>query len=104
MPIDIRPHRHGKAHCLGLALLLLSGCRSSVPPKIEICIGDGFGGADCVETDGSQLYRSPSSLKNYWMTSQGDEQNLAEWCYATSAVSVSAGMREIEHEIGERHY
>lgn len=89
-------HKPGKPLFLGLALLLLSSCRDSQPPKIEICIGDGVGGAECVEADGSQLYRVPSQLKNYWMTSQPDEANFASWCYDTDQSAVKAGMHLIE--------
>lgn len=90
-------HKHGKWLCLGLGLLLVS-CRQSQPPKIEICIGDGFGGADCVESDGSKLYRTPSQLRNYWMTGQPDMANFSSWCYDTGQNNVKAGMREIKSQ------
>lgn len=98
----MRQQKRGKKRSLALALLLpslfLSGCRKSQPPKIEICIGDGFGGADCIEADGSHLYRSPSSLKNYWMTSQPDEANYASWCYDASPSAVTPAMDRIREE------
>lgn len=90
--------KNGKKYCLVLALVLTS-CRDSTPPKIEVCLGDGFGGADCIEADGSKLYRPPSQLKNYWMTSEPDEANLLSWCYDTSQTNVEAGMHEIKSEV-----
>jgi len=79
----MRLPKSGKTLFLGLGFLL-SSCRNSHPPAIEICIGDGFGGADCIEADGTQRYRAPSELKNYWMTNQPDMQNFSSWCYDTS--------------------
>ena len=70
--------------CLALALSL-SSCKSSrsdPPPVLSIiCLGDGFGGADCSLADGTKKYLPPSELKNYWMTTNGDAQNLVQWCY-----------------------
>lgn len=74
----------GKPSLVALALLLASGCRDSVPPKIEICILDGSGGADCVEADGSKKFRLPSELQNYWSTNEPDQSNLISWCYGAS--------------------
>lgn len=68
---------------VSLALLPLSSCRDSTPPKMEICLGDGNGGADCVEADGSRRFRLPSELKNYWMSNQPDMANFTSWCYDT---------------------
>ena len=60
----------------------LASCRTDKPPVISIvCIGDGFGGADCVDSTGAKIYRKPSELLNYWMTTQVDESNFAAWCY-----------------------
>lgn len=87
----------GKMLLLVLAFpLLSSGCRESVPPKIEICIGDGFGGADCIEADGSKLYKSPSALKNYWMTNEPDQANFTAWCYDSGVPAVNAGMSQVK--------
>lgn len=63
--------------------LALSGCRKDTPPAIEICIMDGFGGADCQEADGSKVYKLPSEMKNYWSTNQVDMKSFASWCYET---------------------
>ena len=70
------------SRCLIVSLLILFNlsCRDSLPPKIEICIFNGFG-ADCVEADGSKKYRLPSELNDYWMTSESDEANYSSWCY-----------------------
>lgn len=84
----------GKKLCLALALAL-SGCRSSQPPKIEICIGDGVGGANCVESDGSNKYRLPSELQNYWMTNENDETNFASWCYDTTPQNIETANQKI---------
>jgi len=70
--------------CLALALSLNSckGTRKDSPPVLSvICLGDGFGGADCSMADGSKRYLPPSELKNYWMTTNADAQNLVSWCY-----------------------
>lgn len=98
MLIGTRPLRRGLPP-LAILGLLASSCRTSVPPKIEICLGDGFGGADCVETDGTQLYRAPSALKDYWMTNQNDETNFASWCYAVSAEDVRPAMAQIKRTL-----
>lgn len=95
----MQQHKLGRLLLASLGLLLLSDCRTSIPPKIEICIGDGFGGADCIEADGTKLYRSPSSLKNYWMTSQPDEANFTSWCYQATPAQTEAGMQQIQLEI-----
>ena len=99
MQIDMRPLRLGKWLLVSLGFLHLSGCRDSVPPKIEICIGDGFGGADCIEADGSQLYKSPSALKNYWMTNEPDEANYTSWCYDTTSSAVQSQMAVVKEKI-----
>lgn len=74
----------GALLCLALVSLLSSckGTRKDQPPVLSvICLGDGFGGADCSMPDGSKKYLSPSELKNYWMTTNADAQNLVQWCY-----------------------
>lgn len=96
MRTDMRQQQHGKLLFLSLGLLALSSCRNSIPPKIEVCILDGFGGGDCVEADGSQLYRSPSAMKNYWSTSEPDEANFSSWCYDTTPEVVKIGMEKIK--------
>lgn len=94
MQNDTQPLKIGAMFLVVLALSL-SSCRHDTPPSIEICIGDGFGGADCIEKDGSRLYRSPSALKNYWLTNEADEAAYASWCYKTSSTSIEPVMREI---------
>jgi hypothetical protein len=67
---------------LGVLLCLaLASCRKDKPPVIEICILDGLGGADCVEHDGSKVYRAPSELRNYVGTNPEDQAEFAAWCY-----------------------
>lgn len=99
---DMQRLRLGNKRYLVLVLLLLniSACRNSVPPKIEICLGDGVGGADCIEADGSKLYRTPSMLRNYWMTSEPDESNFSSWCYDTTNATVQAAMNATRKEMG----
>lgn len=83
----------GKMLCLALAFSL-SGCRTDQPPKLSIiCIGDGFGGADCVENGGARTYKSPTDLKNYWMTTETDQANFSSWCYGGD---VRPAMNEIK--------
>lgn len=90
--------RRGMTRFLVLASLL-SGCRETFPPKIEVCIGDGFGGADCVEADGAKLYKAPSTLKTYWMTNSSDIANFSSWCYNVPNSSVEIQMRSIAKDI-----
>lgn len=99
MQNDTRQRQLGKLFLASLGLLLLNSCRDSVPPKIEVCILDGFGGGDCVEADHSQLYKSPSAMKNYWSTSEPDEANFTSWCYDTSQSVVKVGMENIKKKI-----
>lgn len=75
-------------------LVLLPNCRSSIPPAIEICLGDGVGGADCIERDNTKIYRPPSELKNYWMTNEPDEAAFASWCYNANPDQVQAVMNQ----------
>lgn len=87
----------GKKLLLWVALLALSGCRKDIPPVIEICILDGLGGGDCVEKDGSKLYRPPSGMKNYWSTSADDMAAFSSWCFKTSnSQQIENQMRRIE--------
>jgi hypothetical protein len=84
--------------CLAL-VFFLSGCRKDPPPQIEVCINDGFGGANCSEIDGSRKYRTPSEMKNYWSTNQQDQAAYTSWCYKTSVNNVIPAMAEKEAEI-----
>lgn len=84
-----------------LALLSLNACRDSQPPAIEICIIDGSGGGDCIEADGSKLFRPPSQMMNYWATSQPDMQNFSSWCYDTNSSAVQTRMTEIQEQAQE---
>lgn len=85
----------GKLLLVSLVLLLTS-CRDSYSPKIEICIGDGAGGADCTEADGSHVSKLPSQLKNYWMTNGPDMANFSSWCYQTTQERAKVEMKQIE--------
>lgn len=98
MRIDMQQRRLGKLLLVGLALAVLNSCRNSQPPAIEICLGDGVGGADCVEADGSKKYRVPSELKNYWLTNPPDMKNFSSWCYQASAQTTKSAMNVIMEE------
>lgn len=88
---------------LGLGLcLVLVGCRSSNPPAIDICIGDGFGGMNCTLKDGSHKYLKPSETENMWATTQEDMKLFASWCYNTSVKNVAPQMELIKTEIVEQ--
>lgn len=92
--------KNGRPLCLALALSF-SGCRTSKPPVIEICIGDGAGGANCVESDGSRKYRLPSEMKNYWATNQPDQARFAAWCYDTNEANIETVMASIKKNATE---
>ena len=105
--IDMRLLRNGAM--LYLALVLAS-CRNSTPPPIDICIGDGFGGADCQLRAGSELiskctkndngyYCPPSALVNMWMTTQTDEAAFASWAYDTSPEAIQTQMAKIKSNL-----
>lgn len=79
----MKQHLNGKLLFLVVLVLSLYSC-GTIPPKIEVCIGDGFGGADCKSSSGETVYKSPSQLKNYWMTNQNDMAAFSSWCYRTS--------------------
>ena len=83
--------------CGSLLLVATVSCRTDKPPAISIiCIGDGFGGADCVLASGERQYKSPSELKNYWMTTAVDQQNYSSWCYKTTPSNISREMSAIK--------
>lgn len=90
MTTDTKRPRNGAMLFLGTALLLSSSiflyaCRHSSPPEFSvICLGDGFGGADCSLPDGTSKYLAPSELKNFWMTTNADMKNFSAWCYDTT--------------------
>lgn len=70
---------------LGMLLLLAPGCRKSTPPPTDICIGDGFGGADCTLSDGTHQYKSPSVLRGAWIIpDQKQAAAYVSWCYDAS--------------------
>ncbi len=85
--------------CLVVLALALSGCRSSKPPAIGICIGDGLGGADCIGSDNSKFYMSPSDLKNFFMLSQSDEARFVSWCFDTTEAHVQPWLENTKDEV-----
>ena len=92
--------RNGKRLCLVLGLLA-SGCRESAPPPMIICQGDGFGGADCVDKDGTRIHKAPSELENFWMTDQDGMRGFSAWCYDTSIGVTEAALQSKSAEIRE---
>lgn len=108
----MRQLKNGNRLCLILAFLF-SACRTSRPPDTSVCIGDGFGGANCQLIDGSPLaaccskvmnqdgslkgyYCLPSCLKNAWMTSETEEAHFVSWCYDTDLTIIKNQMKNIK--------
>jgi hypothetical protein len=93
---------------LFLGLVFLSSCRTDPPPKLSIiCIGDGLGGAECADSFGNSVYRLPSQLKNFWMTTEADEANFASWCYEgtpNAAPSPSPAVLQAMEDIKKQIY
>ena len=77
-------------------VLLLSGCRNSKGPLIEVCILNPGGGANCTEVDGSHVFKLPSELKNYWATNQSDMVKFASWCNDATPEETQAAMKLIK--------
>lgn len=94
MKIESKLCKCGVLLCLVLAI---SNCRRDFPPSIELCQLDGLGGADCIEKDGTQIYRSPSELENYIATNPDDEAAFAAWCYDTSKENVNKYVNSASH-------
>lgn len=91
----------GRRLCLALGLLLVS-CRTSSPPSIEICLGDGTGGGNCISREGVKFYRVPSELQNYWMTNQDDMKAFSSWCYQTSPENTAAFMKLLKEKADDQ--
>jgi len=67
---------------LTLLAVYASGCPNDRPPQLGvICTLDGHGGCDGSAPDGTQIYKAPSELLNWWAVSQTDAVNLTSWCY-----------------------
>lgn len=82
-------------------LLIISSlaCRTSKPPGITICLGNGLGGATCKDPMGVVTHKSPSELENYWMLSPTDSLNFSKWCYDTSLDAATKGLNLMNEEI-----
>ncbi len=81
------------------ALVIFSSCRRDKAPQIEICIADGFGGAECDLPGKGKYYKKPSELENYWMTNQDDMARLTSWCYGTSIDRAKSELEELKQKI-----
>ena len=46
------------------------------------------GGGDCVEVDGTKVFKTPSQMNNYWCTNESDEERYASYCNDTSTETV----------------
>lgn len=96
----MRHLKNGVKLLAALALVLsVGGCRKSTPPKIEICILDGAGNADCQLPDGSFVVRAPSELLDYWATNQDDMAKFASWCYDTSYSTAQDRLEYLKRKI-----
>ena len=82
-----------------VSLALFNGCRTTTPPKIDICIGDGLGGSDCVLKTGARVYRLPSEMRNYWCTTQADMAAFSSWAYDADVVVIEAEMQKTKQEV-----
>lgn len=99
MRIDMQPLMLGKLLLIVLALASLNACRNDPAPAITVCLGDGFGGADCSDAQKNHTYKAPSQLVNYWMLSPQDSANFVAWCYGSSVPQIQPAMTEIEEEV-----
>jgi hypothetical protein len=93
---------------LFLVLATLTSCRSTNPPPVSVCIGDGFGGADCQLTPTSPLvalcqknadgsfFCPPTALVNTWTTSQAEMAAFSSWCFDVPVSVTSASMEKIK--------
>lgn len=68
----LSPFLLGAASCPG---------KKDPPPAIPVCIGDGVGGADCVDPGDKVVYRTSQELRNWWITSPDGIAAFTDWCY-----------------------
>lgn len=64
-----------------LALVLSSCVSFSKPPPMAIYLGNGIGGAEGVNTDGEESYKSPSEIKNWIILEPIEFGRFSSWCY-----------------------
>lgn len=94
---DIKLLKRGSLLCLVLAL---ASCRNDPPPELSwVGIGDGRGGADGADHQGKKIYKKPSELEGYWMTSEVDEANLMSWCYGSTASETQSMMNRMKQKM-----
>ena len=67
---------------LTLSLLLLTGCAtlSCKPIKVEVCVLNGDGSAECALADGSEVEKASEELENYIATNSADMEKLLNAC------------------------
>jgi len=63
-----------------VTLLFLVSC-SSTMPKIDICVGDGYGGADCIDVKRNPYYMLPSQLENFNAFENAELVKYYDYCY-----------------------
>lgn len=117
--------------CVVVSVLDLSCKQKSLPPPIDLCQGDGLGGADCLLIPESPLislcskkefgfnkqlfsmnqqfhwnsepyFCPPSALKNSWITTQVSMAKYASWCSGVSAGSADEYLNKIQDAIQQR--
>lgn len=59
-------------------------CRTSKPPGMTVCLGNGAGGADCVDQFGVRSTKLPSELEDFFMLSPSDASAYSSWCFHTT--------------------
>lgn len=91
--------------------MVLSSCRTTRPPQLEICVHEGGsdpeqgvlgGGADCVEADGKPLHREAKELQNYSMHSPEDYAKLLNWCFDVTPGTITPQMIYEEKRLSPR--
>lgn len=82
-----------------LVMMNLVQCKTSTPPKIEMCILKKAGGGNCTEADGKHETKLPSQMENYWCTNEADQARWASWCYDAEVPVVKKGMDQIKSNI-----
>ena len=77
--------RNGKKLLVVLSLWVSLGttvsCRTTRPPAISNCIGDGLGGCDGFDRTGQEIHKAPSELENWIMFPQPEFAEFAGWCF-----------------------
>lgn len=84
--------KSGKLLLVVLALSL-SACRKDPPPPMDNCLGDGQGGADCLDISGNYYYCDAECMLNRLAFRQDQFANFAAWCYDTKVKNVKPALQ-----------